>query len=156
MNIITVLRFLPLFIGGVGLFLALFSWTFGTPPTWTVFGPRERALVVETRIDIVPVGNGTTRAVPVIEVEWPLGSGDVARLGDVQSVYHRGPMDHAQAALADFTVGEEIAVRPYEGAPYADRLDWFGLAHAGFLTAFGVIVSGIGLLWARALRPRRT
>lgn len=149
------LRFGPLLIALVVLLLAYGSWTFGTPPTWTLFGPRAQTQILSAKVDSYRIGNGTTRHEPVVEVSWPPEGGTATRLGGVLPEFFDYRSDGAAAITEDYRVGETIGVRVFDGAPYADRIGWFGLGHAVFLSLMSLVALAIAFLFFKLFEPDR-
>lgn len=149
------LRFGPLLVAMIFVLMSYGSWTFGTPPTWMQFGPRTQTVVVSSRVESYRIGNGTTRHEPAIEVTWPPEAGETQRLGGVAPEFFDYARQRADAIAADYRVGDVIDVRVFEGKPYADRIGWFGLIHATFMSLMTLVLLGIALLFFKLFEPAR-
>ncbi len=149
------LRFGPLLVATIFVLMSYGSWTFGTPPTWMQFGPRAEARVLTSKVDSYRIGNGTTRHEPVVEVTWPPGNDSPVRLGGVVPDFFAYGNASASAIARSFVIGDTIAVRVFEGQPYADRIGWFGLAHATFMSLMSAVLLGIAFLFFKLFEPDR-
>lgn len=149
------LRFGPMLVALVFVLMSYGSWTFGDPPTWMQFGPRTETRVLASRIESYRIGNGTTRHEPVVEVVWPPGDESQVPLGGLAPDFFAYGSAAAAAITSSYTLGETITVRVFEGRPYADRIGWFGLIHATFMSLMTLVLLGIGLLFVRLFEPVR-
>ena len=159
-----VLRIIPFAIGSLALFLAWFSWQVGSPPAWSVFGEREIVEVAASRVDLIRMGGGKFRHVPVVEVFWPKNSSRRARVRGLVASFSSGARAAAERAVRLHPKGARVPVRPIEGIVYANRTDAFNLLHASFLSFIAVLflvpglllmLPGAGRLWRpRGLGPR--
>ncbi len=154
-----VFRIIPFAIGSLALFLAWYSWQFGSPPAWSVFGEREIVEVASSRVDIVRIGGGKFRHVPVVEVLWPKNSGKKTRLRGLVPSFSTGSRGAAERAVRLHQKGAMVRVRPINGVVYANRTDAFNLLHASFLSFIAVLFLIPGLLLmlpgTTSLLPRR-
>ncbi|MGE3246228.1 MAG: hypothetical protein AB7J19_07840 [Beijerinckiaceae bacterium] len=153
------LRILPFAMGCLALILAWSSWLAGSPPTWSVFGPRERLEVKVARIEEVPIGAGRIRYVPIVEVEFPTGAGRLTRVRGLVGNFDTGTQRGAQKAVARHPAGKIAKFRASNGIIYANRTDGYSLAHASFLSVMAVLLLIPGLLimlpgTERMWRPR--
>lgn len=142
------LRFAPVSIGIVFVFMSWGSWTFGEPPPWSLFGPRSTETVIESQVVEGRAGNGTIRFTPVVTVTTPLGPQQLQGLIPSFSSFSR---DMASGAIAGYPVGGQVQVRWVGAVPMADRVDLFGMAHAVFLSLFAGLLLFGGLFWAWAM-----
>lgn len=149
------LRFGPLLVAMIFVLMSYGSWTFGTPPTWMQFGPRAEARVLASKVDSYRIGNGTTRHEPVVEVSWPPGTDSAVMLGGMKPEFFAYGLTEATAIARSFRIGDTIPVRVFEGEPFADRISWFGLAHATFMSLMTLVLIGIGLLFFKLFEPER-
>ncbi|MCC2095624.1 MAG: hypothetical protein KDJ29_01960 [Hyphomicrobiales bacterium] len=146
MFLIVFLRVLPFAIGVLSLALAWFSWSFGSPPTYTIFSPRQPATVVEARIDSKVVSSGRRRFTPVVEVFTENGGGAPQPLAGVMPAFTSGSRQQAEAAIKPYPKGATVRVRVARGTLYADRTEHFNLYHAAFLTLVGIAFAVLGAL----------
>lgn len=149
------LRFGPLLVAMIFVLMSYGSWTFGTPPTWMQFGPRDETRVLASSIESYRIGNGTTRHEPVVEVVWPPGTESSVRLGGLVPDFFAYGSASATAIAGGFSIGDTIPVRVFEGEPYADRIGWFGLIHATFMSLMTLVLVGIALLFVKLFGPTR-
>lgn len=149
------LRFGPLLVAMIFVLMSYGSWTFGTPPTWMQFGPRAETRVLTSSIESYRIGNGTTRHEPVVEVVWPPGTDNPVRLGGLVPDFFAYGSASATAIARSFRIGDTIPVRVFEGEPYADRIGWFGLAHATFMSLMTLVLLGIAFLFFKLFEPDR-
>jgi hypothetical protein len=147
------LRFGPLLVAAVFVLMSYRSWTFGDPPTWTVFGPRSEARVVSSQVVVGRAGNGTIRHEPEVNVAWPSDATEAVALGNLKPSFYAYGADHAAEIAATFVVGETITVRVHDGRPHADVIDWFGLLHAAFISAFSLVIAAIAVLFLMMFGP---
>lgn len=146
------LRFGPAVVALVFVWISWGSWTFGDPPTHTTFGPRAEAVVVTSTVESGHV-NGSIRHTPVVSVRWPSEDGDVTPLGGLVPAFFAYDPFSAMEIAGDFTPGSRVSVRVYEGAPFADHLNLFGLAHAGFMSLFSLVLLVIAWLAFAIFKP---
>jgi hypothetical protein len=146
------LRFGPLFAGLFFLWLSTLSARWGEPPPVSLFFARDGLIVTEATTITQPVGNGTTRTVPILTVEWPRESGQQVEVAGLLPVQQRGNAARAREIVAAHPVGSEIAVRLVGGQPMANRQDLFSTLHALFMAVMGSLLTVVGLLLNRALR----
>ncbi|MEM1086885.1 MAG: hypothetical protein AAGH90_04085 [Pseudomonadota bacterium] len=136
-----------LFTGPIGLafvalplFLVIARWQIGDPPplahvTW----PTKQATIIETRIDTEPVGNGTTRYLPIVLVQYD-GSPETW----VVEGYRGGFKRDAEATLSRVTRSETLKVNlDSDGKPYEARWRFQHYATAA-LTLFLPVLLVIG------------
>lgn len=131
---------LPMSIG-LGLVLAAHTaWTAGDPPPASVFGARELVPIVATKV-VSGRQNGSMRHVPQVSV---LHDGAVVGLKGLTGSFYDSSQSGAEAAVAGYFAGDMARVRMVDGAPYADRIDWFRLGAALWLSLFAAVFLAAG------------
>lgn len=154
-----VFRIIPFAIGSLALFLAWFSWQFGSPPAWSIFGEREIVEVASSRVDIVRIGGGKFRHIPIVEVNWPRNSSKKTRVRGMVPSFSTGSRAAAERAVKLHPKGAKVRVRPIDGVVYANRTDAFNLLLASFLSFIAILFLVPGLLLMlpgyTSLLPRR-
>jgi hypothetical protein len=136
-----------LLLAVLGLLLvhaAFAAWTTGDPSPASLFAGRDTAEVVEVRV-ISGRQNGAMRHVPVVRVRWVE---HVVELQGLTGAFDDYRLSTAEAALRDFSVGQVIAVRIIDGAPFVDRTDWRRLVPAIWLSGFALVLvaTSVGLI----------
>lgn len=143
------------FVALVFLHAAHAAWTTGDPPPISLFWAREIVRIVEVNV-VSGRQNGTMRHVPQVSVLRDSGPTDLKGLTGSFYDYRRAS---AEAAIAGYVAGEAITVTVSDGAPYADRIDWFRLGAAMWMTLFAsasVIVSISALLLTAGSSTRQS
>lgn len=146
--LILAIRFGVLTLGLGFAWLALVSWRSGDPPSWTVFKPSESAVVIDSTVETGLISNGTHRSLPVVTVEWPQGSGAAVALEGLTPSFYAYRRAEADEIIARYRPGEPTSVRPHEGRLFANRIDLFGILHAGFLSLFALFLLAVGTMLA--------
>lgn len=129
-------RIIPLGFAAFVLLISCAWWHFGEPPTWTVFSPRQTVTVISTTIETEPVGNGTTRYIPVVEVVAGDQAADApVRLLGLRPGFSSGSAREAEQILSRYQGRTQISARMVGGRLYADRYPLFLL--------LGAVASGL-------------
>jgi hypothetical protein len=125
--------------------MAWASWQSGNPPTASLLAPREMAEIVSTQVVSGRASNGSIRHEPVVTIRWPDEASPAQTLAGLKPSFFDYRDAAARSIVADYPVGMLTPVRIIDGAPVADRIDLFGMAHAVFLSvfAFSLLVPGL-------------
>ena len=130
--------------------LAFAGWTTGDPAPTSLIAPRATVHVVSAEVISVRT-NGAIRHVPRVTV---LHESGVVELGGLTGSFYDYRQGSAESAIRDYVVGEEVAVRLIDNAPYADRTDWFSLVGALWMSVFAAAILVAGGVLALAGRKR--
>jgi len=136
-------RWCAAFLLGFGLVLALFafsSWTSGNPAPATLFASRETVRVAAVEI-LSGRTNGSIRYRPRVTV---LRRGEVLELAGLVGSFYDHRRASAEAAIAGYAVGEAVTVRLVNAVPHADRMDWFTMLGAVWMSLFAVALMATG------------
>ena len=145
---IRAIRVAPLAITVLLIVVTLMSWTHGAPPTWSQFGPRTTAIVVETSSEPVRIADSRLRYYPRVTVKVQ-GTNDPRNLEGLIAPEREMTEPMARAFLESYPVGGTVTIRLIDGVAFADRLDWFNLAHAIILTVLTGCSLAIALVFLR-------
>lgn len=149
------IRFAPSVIALIFIFVSYVSWTYSTPPTWTIFLPRTETVVLATEVKRTRIGNGTYRNLPIVTVTWPPGSERQTVLGAVTPDFFGYGPSAAADVVKRYPVGAVIGVRDWNGQPYASDAGWFGPLHSVLMSLFTAMLCGIAWVFFVAMGPAR-
>ncbi len=145
------IRFFPLLFATIALLIAWMWWTIGDPPAWSIIAERETVTIVNADIVIEPVGNGTLRYVPVVEVVSNASRSTAHQVNGLMPGFSSGTERQAERALASYAVGDTIRVRRIEDRLYANRTEVLDVIISTIATLAGLLGLGVGLMlnWPR-------
>lgn len=133
------IRALPFMIGTVALLLSWFSWSFGSPPAYSMFSSRISVVVANSWVEQARASSSRQRYLPVIDVVREGASGGPPeRLHGLMPAFDPSGKSAAESAVARYPQGTTAKVRVVGDRLYADRTELFHLAHALFLTVLGI------------------
>lgn len=140
----------------VGLVFALGShaaWTTGDPPPSSLFIGTTAAVVVRAEVEAGLASNGSLRHLPRVDIRWPETTGPAIGLRGLLPSFYGDRRADAERVLVGFVPGETVPVRIIDGHPYTDRIDWFRLLGALWLSLIAGILLVLGLVVIRLSRP---
>lgn len=139
------LRGIPFLIAAVALQISWVWWQIDEPPAWSIVGPRESVTILAATVRPEPVGNGTTRYVPVVEVAPQSTPAEVFELAGLRGAFSSGTESEAERALRHFPPGTEQRARVIDGTYYADRTNIAGLIISIMTSLIGLFALLIGI-----------
>lgn len=148
-SIIPFLKWSAFGYGAVAMFVAIGSWGYGEPPTWSIFSSRAEAEVISADVEEVTVADGTVQVFPHVMVRRPGSDDGAVTLRGVIPGFYRSDASVAAELASAYHPGEMVQVRLIDGAAFADRTDGSDLFHAIFMTLAALIM----LLTGYLIRP---